>query len=87
MQTLKELEGTQISLLAPFLHVTKFHKVKLHLVEDSGIWIESQDVTETLLDKFSTSMSPKTAVFFIPWSGVTTIMGSLDVPSISRAAL
>ena len=88
MKSLKELEGTTVAMLSPTLHVTAFQRVKLHKVEDAGVWIESQTVTERILKGLGASMSPKTGIFFLPWTSVTMIMSSLDdVPSISDSML
>ena len=87
MKSLKELQGTSIALLAPAaLHSEEMQKVVRHLVEDAGIWIESQTLTDRILKTVRTTMAPKTVIFFLPWSQVIFIVGSLDMPSISSNA-
>ena len=49
MQSLKEREGTQIVALFPFIHKTTLQTVTLHRVEESGIWVESQTLTDAVL--------------------------------------
>jgi len=87
MPELKSKIGQQIILVTPFLHPTKFQKVILHGVEDGGIWIESQSLTNQLLEKFSVAASPRTAIFFLPWHQVSLVMDSLDVPALSEKGL
>jgi hypothetical protein len=87
MKPLKELEGTVVAIIAPaVLGSTEMQKVKLHLVEDSGIWIESQSLTDKILQSQKVTMAPKTLVFFVPWSQITFVLSSLDMPSISERA-
>lgn len=88
MKTLKELEGSQISVVAPFLGANKVHSLKLHKVEEAGIWIESQDVTEIALGWVKQSAFPGTLLFFLPWHQITLIFGvEENVPSFSVKAL
>lgn len=84
MPDLKSMVGKEIAALVPLLHKTVFQRLKLHGVEQGGIWIESQKFTDEMLAGFGISSAPKTLIFFLPWTQVVTIWGSLDVPSLSE---
>lgn len=87
MRTLKEMEGERILAMIPLLNEETFELMILHKVEQYGIWIEHQDTIEKFLKMAKRSASPKTILLFFPWSGVSAIMGSLDVPALSNEAL
>jgi hypothetical protein len=55
-----------IAILIPTLHATKFQRVKLHKVEDAGLWIESQAVTDRMLQNQNVTMSPMTGILRFP---------------------
>lgn len=61
MLDIKSLEGTMISGLFRPLDGTLLQQVKLHRVEQYGIWIESQAVTEKLLSRAGVPSSQKQA--------------------------
>jgi hypothetical protein len=88
MKSLKDFEGETILLFSPLLGDTPndLHRVKLHLVEDAGIWIESQKMIESLLRMANRPSAPKTLVYFLPWHGVTAILSSIDEVSLSEKA-
>jgi len=66
LKTLREREGTLSAALIPFIHLTNIQEVRLHLAEESGIWIESQSMIDTLLEAAGAQASPRTLVFFLP---------------------
>jgi hypothetical protein len=86
-RSLQEMEGEVIVLLSPFFHQTLLKRVKLHKVEDAGLWIESQEALEIAFKNLGLSSSPKTMIFFLPWHQITTILSSVDSPSISEKSL
>ena len=83
MRNLKDYEGETIIIRSLAIDETTAVTVKLHLVEASGIWVESQKFTDEVLRMGKTSMSPRTAVIFVPWSHISWILVTVDVPSIS----
>jgi hypothetical protein len=87
MKTLKELEGSTIALLSPFLDPKIYQEVMLRKVEDGGIWVDSQKLTEHALTICNVVSSPKTLVFFLPWHQVMTIMSSADEVALSERGL
>jgi hypothetical protein len=86
MLDMKSLEGTMITGLFRPLDGTLLQQVKLHRVEQYGVWIESQAVTEKLLSRAGVPSSQKTGVLFLPWSEVILILGSVDAPALSETA-
>jgi hypothetical protein len=49
MKTLQEMVGTEILVVVRGLG-TAMQLVKLHAVEDAGLWIESESLTQALLE-------------------------------------
>ncbi len=86
MKSLKEREGEEIIAILPFLHAAQLQRVKLHKVEEAGIWIESQPITNAILTGLRQPVGTKTPVWFVPWHQVTLIMDSLDQVALSEKA-
>ncbi len=61
--------------------------IKLLRVETGGIWLESQKATEHWLTELKVSATPKTLVFFVPYSQIAWILSSADYPALSEKAL
>lgn len=72
----------RIPLLAPESLVV----VKLHGIEVFGIWIESQEFTNQLMQKFRMSTSRTTPLVFVPFAKIDFILASLDSISLSEPA-
>lgn len=87
MPELKDMIGQVITAHIPYLHRTQWQQVKLHGVENGGVWIESQKFMSDFLTHLGATMSPKTMIFFLPFTQITFIATSLDVPSISDKAI
>lgn len=59
--------------------------VKLLSVENgNGVWIESQKTTDHWLAMFKVTATPKTPVFFVPFSQIAWIMSFADYPALSE---
>jgi hypothetical protein len=82
MPDLKSLEGQLIVASIPMIDNLKLQKLRLHKVEDAGIWIESSSITSIFLANLGVTMAPKSLVFFLPWHQVHYILSSVDAPSI-----
>jgi hypothetical protein len=78
--------GQLIGAIIPFIGREKILTVWLHGVETGGIWIESQETTNCLLEHLKTSRALKTPIFFIPYSQIQTIIDSIDQVAISEKA-
>jgi hypothetical protein len=86
MPELQNLIGQTILALVPSIHGTDLQKLKLHGVENGGLWIESQELTNVFLSRVGAQTAPKTMVFFLPYHQISFVLGSLDVPSLSEKA-
>ena len=85
---IKSLEGTLIEAVIPSLFGdTGVQMVRLLRVEENGLWIESPSIMETAMADTSMTMSPKTAIFFVPWPQLSYIIASRDVPSVSESIM
>jgi hypothetical protein len=87
VRTLAGMIGEVIIVRIPLLEAERMLLVKLHGVEAHGIWIESQDFTNELMEKFHFSSSRTTLLIFVPFEKVDFIIASLDSLSLSEPAL
>lgn len=78
--------GEVIIARIPLLDPESLLLVKLHGVEAYGIWIESQDFTNQLMEKFQLSSSRTTPLVFVPFAKIDFILASLDSLSLSEPA-
>jgi len=60
--------------------------VKLHAVETSGIWIESQDFTDAMMKKMQLTASATTLILFVPFQSIEFIVGSKNSLCLSERA-
>ncbi|MFZ0885018.1 MAG: hypothetical protein WAN14_16575 [Candidatus Acidiferrales bacterium] len=86
MRTLASMVGEIIIVRIPLLDPERMSLVKLHGVEALGIWIESQDFTNELMEKFQFSSSRTTPLVFVPFDKVDFIIAALDSLSLSEPA-
>ena len=86
MRTLQNMIGEVIMARIPLLDVDGMMLVKLHGVEANGLWIESQDLTNQLMEKFQVSSSRTTPLVFIPLDKVDFIIASLESLALSESA-
>ena len=87
MRNLASMIGEVIIVCIPLLNADGMLLVKLHGIEANGIWVESQDFTNQLMEKFHFSSSRTTPLVFVPFEKVDFIIGSLDSLSLSEPAL
>jgi hypothetical protein len=86
MRTLQSMIGEVIIARIPLLDADGMMLLKLHGVETYGIWVESQDFTNELMEKFHFSSSRTTPLVFLPFDKVDFIIASLDSLSLSEPA-
>jgi hypothetical protein len=89
MPKLKDFEGQPVTLI--FLNPShpgglQQEKVTLLNVEDAGIWIENQDLTNQVLDKMNLPATNKRAAFFYPYAALHAIFVSVPGTSLSEKA-
>jgi hypothetical protein len=56
----------------------KLESVKLVAVDATGIWIESEEALNRIVDRFRVKPSAPGLAFFIPFSRIETIIASFD---------
>jgi len=84
---LKGMIGEKIRALVPFLGENEVMTFKLHNLEQAGIWVESQALTDKMLSIVGAASAPRTLVVFLPWSQIQLIFGYVDEVSLSQKAL
>jgi hypothetical protein len=82
--SLESLVGSEVALRVPILDRENTVRAKVHRVESSGLWIETTETTELLLNAASRTAAPRTLILFVPFSGIDFVMAFLDVPSLSK---
>lgn len=87
MISLKDLIGKEIVAFVPIFDKTEWQKLKLVNVENSGIWVESNAIQEWAVKGSGHTATPKTAVFFLPFSQIVFVVDSLNMPWISDELL
>ena len=83
---LRDMIGTFIVARIPALDHENMVLVRLRKVEASGIWVESQNFNETMLQKFGMAASATTLVLFVPFSGIEFIVSSVSFIALSETA-
>ncbi len=86
MPDLKSLVGETILAMVPMLDRVEFQELKLHGVEDGGLWVESQKLTNQFLQKIGSPAAPRTAVLFLPFHEIRLVLSSVDVPALGEKA-
>ena len=59
---------------------------KLLAVENGGVWIESQVVTDDLLKLLNVPASPRQPVLFVPFAAIECIVSSVEGPALSASS-
>jgi len=76
---LRQLVGHRVIVKGPnFLDSEKLPSVKLLAVEETGIWIESQEAMEKLVGNLSKRPSSAALAFFIPFGQIVTIVAGFE---------
>jgi hypothetical protein len=60
---------------------------KLLSVDSGGLWVESQSIHEFFLKKAGATSSPRSAIFFLPYSSIRYLSFAQDVPALSEKVL
>ncbi len=85
MPNLSEMVGNTVIASVPFLQEDPL-LFKLHGTEQSGLWLESQDITEELLKKLGLPAAQNTVVLFVPFAQIRCVFGNVASPALSREA-
>jgi hypothetical protein len=86
MRSLASMIGDVIIVRIPLLDADGMMFVKLHGIEANGLWVESQDFTNQLMERFRFSSSCTTPLVFIPFDKIDFVIASLDSLSLSEPA-
>jgi hypothetical protein len=78
--------GERILVRSDVLHAEPIMVVTLRGVEYGGIWIESQEMTNELLNRLGAQSAPRTPVFFLPFAQIHYMMAALDMPALGEKA-
>lgn len=75
-----------IRLAIPALNATKIQTYTLIGVESGGLWVHSQDYTNSVLQILGTQTAPKTMVLFVPYQQIALGFASIEGPSLDEKA-
>ena len=81
--------GTEVLLLVTGLSKDShrvYQRVKLHGVEAGGLWIESQTLTNSILQTLGIPSAPKTLVLFVPFHQILGGVAGAEGPSLDEKA-
>ena len=84
--TLDGLIGQTVAMLIPVFDANAVN-VKVHAIEASGIWVESQLMLERMFATTGKKSGAATPLFFLPFSSIVFVMASIALPSFSETML
>ncbi len=87
MRTLKIMVGDVVIARFPLLNGDRNDAVKLHGVARSGRWVESQDFTNRLMERFQFNSSVTTPLVFLPSDKLDFIVASTGLLALFWAVL
>jgi hypothetical protein len=64
----------------------KLAKVILRGVESGGLWLESNEITQDLLQAFKAKAADKTVVFFVPYHRIKLAISSIGLMALSESS-
>jgi hypothetical protein len=86
VKSLTEMIGDLIVARIPVLDEENKIVVRLHKVEQSGIWVESHAFNESMLEEYDMPVSVTSLLLFIPFSGIDYILSSIQTIALSETA-
>src|SRR5208337_3152447 len=84
--TLQALIGQEVLAFIPHIDPKVFQTVKLLAIEDGGLWIECEKLTQLILQS-ARLPAAKTPAFFFPYSQITFLMVPVEQIALSESAL
>ncbi len=85
MKNLHELIGEEILAKVPLIHRGQYQTLRLHGVEEGGIWIESEVLTQLALS-MSKKAAAGTPIFFLPFHQIQFLMQMTEKLALSEKA-
>jgi hypothetical protein len=74
-----KLINHKVIVIGPeFFDKERLENVRLLGVEATGIWIESEEVLNRIVEKYRVKPSAPGLAFFIPFAHITTILASFE---------
>jgi hypothetical protein len=64
----------------------KIHRVKLLGVEVGGIWVESQEITNQMLQFIGQATAEQTPIVFLPYHAIASILVSIEGVALDEKA-
>jgi len=80
--SLAKLVGKTVAMRIPAMKEEGPIMAIVHAIEESGLWVESEEYTQDALSVFGVPATSETPVLFIPFPQIVCIMDYLDVPAI-----
>lgn len=81
-----QLVGSEMLAVIPVLDPLKIQTFIVRGVEGGGIWIESQALTNLILEKLGLTHAPRTPIFFLAFSEMRFVFFPAKVSSLSEKA-
>jgi hypothetical protein len=80
---LRRLIGHQVIVMGPnFLDNEKLQSVRLLAVEETGLWIESQEAVDKVVGRLQKKPSSAGLAFFIPFGQIMTVVAGFEPSGI-----
>jgi hypothetical protein len=86
MKLLRDMIGEEIIANVPSMDREILQVLRLHGVEEGGIWVESENLTQRILAKLDYVASSKAPLFFLPFHEIRFALQSTDKISLSQKA-
>jgi hypothetical protein len=84
MKNLKQMIGHEIVAWVPTL-IAGIQVVRLRGVDEGGIWIQSDTVTQAVLNELG-HVAAKTPIYFVPFQRIRLLMQADEEISLSESA-
>ena len=62
-------------------------QLKLHGIEQGGIWVENQELTDSVLETVNVTTLPMQPVFFVPYTSIVWAVAVIEGQSLSAEKL
>lgn len=66
----EDLIGKTVPIKVPMIRGTKFQEVIIRGVDYGGLWIESESMTQDMLNELGIPASKNTPIFFFPYHAI-----------------
>ena len=86
MEYLKDYIGQELLAFVPIINREAIQTLLLHGIEDAGIWVESENLTQMVLAKLNRPASSRTPIFFLPFSQIGFVLSGIGKVSLSHKA-